>query len=483
MRTRTNPRWRLQWPAAAAALLAATPHWAPAQNLDSILPLVVMVQAKAGEADRIGAGIILGVRSDRLYIATANHVARAGARPADQIRVQFQWLPGEWTPATLLDKSDSALDLAVLAAPGVSRLAVPDIRWAVLAPIESLTPGAKVFPIGNPGGEAWFVPKQPHVVSKTGSQTIHTEGRLAPGHSGGALVTEQGALAGLLSEVGDVTCASYRFDRIIERIREWGLPVQLEPAKAAPAPSAGKARPPPQSPSPLQGKRVTGTILFNGRPVSGFTPAQAVIELMEMGSRQLAPVEQTYDSRTARFVLGNVPPGKYLAFVRVESGYPFDAESGGDYSSRISGLNPEIVVAPHSTDINQDLSVVQVIRLTKPVDNQNRRTSVSDPPETLYQTFYAPSAQLFEWEPVPGAAFYSVTFLLQDRQGGPYLDRINERIAATRYSPALRVTSGGAFYSFSVEAFSAANQLIGHFQNYYKDGSGGWFTFRVLSRP
>ena len=62
---------------------------------DEVKPLLVMIDGRLKEIGVFGAGIILGVRSDRLYIATANHVVRKGTHQIENLRVQLKFLPGE----------------------------------------------------------------------------------------------------------------------------------------------------------------------------------------------------------------------------------------------------------------------------------------------------------------------------------------------------------------------------------------------------
>ena len=57
----------------------------------------------------------------------------------------------------------------------------------------------------------------------------------------------------------------------------------------------------------------------------------------------------------------------------------------------------------------------------------------------------------------------------------------DERMTTTRYYPNLGVSEGGSHYTFFVEAYNAANQLIGDFINYYKNGFGGTFEFKVVT--
>jgi hypothetical protein len=112
-----------------------------------------------------------------------------------------------------------------------------------------------------------------------------------------------------------------------------------------------------------------------------------------------------------------------------------------------------------------------------------QRTSVSDPPETLYPSFFAPSADVFEWDPVPGVAFYQVYILTVPAPGQPPLQVVEQRVTQPRFSANLGVSPPGTQYMFRLEAYNASGRRIGTFNHYYKDGSGGWFEFRVVPRP
>jgi hypothetical protein len=58
---------------------------ATGQDDQSVARLVVMIQGKIGDAPSVGAGIVVGIGNDRLYIATANHVVRQGPREAESV--------------------------------------------------------------------------------------------------------------------------------------------------------------------------------------------------------------------------------------------------------------------------------------------------------------------------------------------------------------------------------------------------------------
>ena len=227
------------------AIVATQTH---AQNPDAVAPFVAMIRGAIGDAPTAGAGILLGVANDRLYIVTANHVVRQGARDAQSLEVQLKWLPGEWFPARLLEHSDTTLDLAVLAVLDAAKLNVPDLKWQALTRPESLVAGSKVFPIGYPAGNPWFKTLQPHLVSVVNSNVIRAEGNLVPGHSGGALVTEDGGIVGLVSNVDALTGDSQRIDRLLEKLTEWGYRVSLTWKSTAASPSAPAAPAAPTTP-------------------------------------------------------------------------------------------------------------------------------------------------------------------------------------------------------------------------------------------
>jgi hypothetical protein len=236
------------------------------------------------------------------------------------------------------------------------------------------------------------------------------------------------------------------------------------------------------------GATISGRVLYggySGNPigiVTQFSKAYAVIQLMQTDTRKEIPVDFSYDNNTGIYSIKNVPVGKFTVFIRLESGYPFHKMSGGDFVSILSGLNDDIVVAPHEKNISRDLKVVYSTHLIQPVDNQKERTFANDPPELLYRQNYYPTVSLFEWGQVPGADFYEVRFLLIDGNTRQIINNNTFKTQSTRIQPNLNVTNGNNYYSFLVYAYNK-NGLIGGFNNFYKNGYGGWFNFRVAERP
>ncbi len=232
------------------------------------------------------------------------------------------------------------------------------------------------------------------------------------------------------------------------------------------------------------GAEVTGRILYggyNGSPigtVAEYSKANAVIQLWdrESESPKEVPVDFAYDNRTGVYSIKNVPVGKFAINVRIESGYPFFRESGGDFVSYLSGLNEDLIIAPHDNIISRDLKVVYSIHLKRPVDNQQTRTMTSDPPEIISR-----HENIFEWDPVPGASYYEVYLYLHDVGTNSTNLLVNPyKTKLTRYQADLKATRANTYYMFRVAAYDSQGSLLGDFSNYYKNGFGGWFNFITL---
>ena len=219
-------------PASPPAGPAAPP--APAkdpQGERKTKPLVVMIKGMLADEETIGAGFIVGTANDRMYIATANHVVRRGGNEIKNVRVLFDWLPGEWTDAKLLDSADGTLDLAVLAVENLKRLSADHLVFDRLA---SAAPTVQqgVFFIGYGGSTAWHTRRAPDAISRVSGETIHFQSAfLVPGDSGGVLVTEDWRILGMLRSDQSGEANALAVQRILDKLREWNYPVALAAAR------------------------------------------------------------------------------------------------------------------------------------------------------------------------------------------------------------------------------------------------------------
>ena len=192
--------------------------------------LIVMIDAKiAGEVVK-GAGIIFAREKDGLLIATANHVVRRGAKSADQVRITFFDSPGKSILVNMLPHADTQLDLTVLRAEKLSRHGVvPCARsFARLGNDGAIRRGDAVFPVGNPNGVPWGMPVAPDRVAQLVGRRISFQSSfISMGNSGGALVTDQGALVGMVTADQPPFGVAVRLDTILEKLEAWGYPVHL----------------------------------------------------------------------------------------------------------------------------------------------------------------------------------------------------------------------------------------------------------------
>ena len=222
------------------------------------------------------------------------------------------------------------------------------------------------------------------------------------------------------------------------------------------------------------GATIKGRILFEGEPISKYSTAPAEITLLDSETRNQISASLNYDTNTATYELSNVPSGKYNAFIRIESGHPYDKESGGDFYSRLSGYNDPIEVPPNSTAITRDLKVLAVIHLLAPEDNQERTRSTND----ALNTFHIPALSVrFRWDAVPKASRYELRFITQEANGDR-VDYKSEDVTDTTYTH--RVPNNSAYkHMFTIVAYAASGNIVGNYQYYYTNGSGGWFEYRV----
>jgi len=223
---------------------------------------------------------------------------------------------------------------------------------------------------------------------------------------------------------------------------------------------------------------VRGAVYYNGNLITGYTDFGAHIGLMEIEAWESIPLESSYYPQTGTYVLKGIPPGEYVPFIMIESGYPFNSESGGDFTGRLSGINPNIVITSNQDVLERDLSVVYHIHITSPFDNQERTRAISDEPDNIYQP-QAASMHTFAWEPVPDATSYRVIIVLKNDAAGTSEAAANETLDSTAYSLELESTQPDEYYMFSVDAYNPAGELIGLFQYYYTNGSGGWYKFVI----
>ena len=196
---------------------------------DPLNSSIVMIKCQVGEEESIGAGIIFGTTDGRLYVATANHVVRKGTTKAQNVRVQFKWLPGEWKLAELLDYANSKLDLALLAIDlRTQGIQTNVLHWDQVGDPGSLKPGDSVFSVGYPHGEPWRTYVSGDKFFESSGAFIRFESILiGPGNSGGVLVNDYREIVGMIIDFEPPDGRALNIQSILDALKENGYSVNL----------------------------------------------------------------------------------------------------------------------------------------------------------------------------------------------------------------------------------------------------------------
>jgi len=327
--------WALSAPASSAGQ-----EGPPARDRDEVVKrLVVRIDSGLG----FGSGIIVGSRSDTLFVATANHVVRRGPSGADSIDVRFYWGPDVPTRAILLGEADDSLDLAVLAVTPLSALP-PDaalatsgghrpldprtIRLDRMGDLARLERGDAIYLLGQPNGLPWRVNMTPErFIGFRGASMDFESNLLARGHSGGALLNDDREVVGMLKSDQPPYGEAVSIYAIARRLEAWGYPVDLR--LRAPQIAAGDGR------TCVLGPRgETRCRGFDSRYETGALELDMRLKQISIGGSHLCGIA----AGGRAFCLGNnhnaqlgdgTTTSRYDAPVEVAGGLAFEAISAG----------------------------------------------------------------------------------------------------------------------------------------------------------
>ena len=204
--------------------------WAQKKDLDKSFSTVVMIEGKHQGTTSFGAGIVIGSRAGRIYIATANHVVRSGRTAATDIKVQFRFLPGEKYDARLLDTKNTDLDIAVISVTTANaNIPATEFNYRVLGDSAQLKRGSDVHPLGYPQAQAWGVALNPEKVDSIKvSEIAFQSSYIQKGHSGGALLDSCGDIVGLIVRDRTPTGEAVRIESVLQELRRWNYPIDMK---------------------------------------------------------------------------------------------------------------------------------------------------------------------------------------------------------------------------------------------------------------
>ena len=241
----------------AATIVALCPTAASAQDNDALRERakngIVMIKSKWRTQSASGAGTVVAVSGQDVYIVTARHVINAdGVGAALTVEVEFKARPKEWYTARALDGDAGSYDIAALRVALPAGLRAEQITGVGIAPPNSATRGSDVFPVGFPEGTEWSDPVRPDKVSSVRRENITFQSQFVrEGHSGGPLLDSCGRVVGMVVERRPPEAIALPIDLIVDRLKEWSVPTSLmavhasacaiDASNVAPAPAAPTA--------------------------------------------------------------------------------------------------------------------------------------------------------------------------------------------------------------------------------------------------
>ena len=323
-------------------------------QMDKLGDAVVVVSAD-DDTPAWGAGIVFARTRTQAYVVTANHVVRRGGKEVRGLRVKVRYWPDKPLAATLLDKFDPELDIAVLLVPRLPEQGIDCSVFPldVLTNTQKLKRGDRVQPVGNPNGLPWVIPLQSEPIAAIqGAQITFQSVLISQGHSGGALLGNQELLevvpgwvpggdavdgiVGMITRDQPPYGVAVEIGGILRRMREWGYPVQLTTAEYIP--SSGFRTRFRKKPSIKD-----DPCLVNARDPYGRTPLQEELGRISGGNSWAAVKELLDAGADPNFTYpGHYPP------VMLAVGSAADSVLEGllDAGAKVSGKDLPVLIRP-----------------------------------------------------------------------------------------------------------------------------------------
>lgn len=327
----------------AAGLVRVPPVQVAADEIVNPLRGNVVAVRRKGSGDSVvaaGFGFIVGERGNRLYIVTANHVARNtdGNREPDRSRgvavrealeVMFYMSDDRWQHANLLEHfAAKPQDLAVIETPLPSgftwkRNCAADIHSLIaMSPSKNIRGLPAVF-IGRQTDvkNLWFVPSAPGSIGgnpNTSSLLSFEITTVLSGTSGAPVVTPDGIIGMILQDEGGGVARALSIDFIQRALAEWQYEWSLLPSAPPQSTSIPKIISAQAQLLPMGINRNTALLMVFG---SGFG-SSADVEVWVNGKDVSGKIwQQNEGALSLRGDQGtlNLSKGENKVFVRVRS--------------------------------------------------------------------------------------------------------------------------------------------------------------------
>lgn len=197
--------------------------------------LIVKVHGYFGETPELGAGIVVGLSAQNVWIATAKHVVRRGTQVAevwvfspsssrDSIRATV-------VRTTEADRLGRDLDIAVISIPGTSasRLMSQRLEFNRRGNPRSVRIGDPVYPVGCPQDACGAAPSPAdRVVSNDGEMIAFHSSFVGPGSSGGALFNAWWEVVGMVVRDQPPLGEAISIETVLRTAARWEVPTRLK---------------------------------------------------------------------------------------------------------------------------------------------------------------------------------------------------------------------------------------------------------------
>ena len=225
-----------------------------------------------------GSGIVFGQQGSVLFIATANHVVRPGRQDVEDLRVEFAFWP-EALEAKLSGKFDRQLDLALLMV-NLEESFLSETLLKEALPLSQehyardIGQNEKVYPIGHPPAQDWFVPPAAALVTAVEGEKIQFYFQCDQGYSGGGLFNERWDLVGMIRAFNPPLCQANSFHRLQATLKKWRAVVSLQAdpevqATRHPTPKAEPTKIPQPKPTDTPEAQSAVTLEPSTAPIAG----------------------------------------------------------------------------------------------------------------------------------------------------------------------------------------------------------------------
>jgi hypothetical protein len=186
---------------------------------------------KEGESELVSGGLIVGYTEKELFVVTSNHGVRGPERPTcGAPMVELYWRKGSPVKAVLSRQFDRDYDLAVVAVPCIQHICENVWMLYVGPPSKpaSLKRGDEIFPLGFPLGRRWSKAVIASKVDEVENDRIFSHGlSVAPGQSGGPLLSSEDAIIGIVTNQSETYSAAVSIEKVLDLARRWRVSTSL----------------------------------------------------------------------------------------------------------------------------------------------------------------------------------------------------------------------------------------------------------------